>query len=511
MISGGATARDTTQFAQKHAAMTFHPFGRTQWLVSQAGFGGYRVSAGIKEHYQAMVQAIDNGVNLIDTSTNYADGGSEQLVGQVLDDMISNRHVKRGSLVVVSKVGYLQGRNFVLSQERKQQGRPFPDLVPYADGLEHCIHPEFIEDQLTRSLDRLGLKTLDLLLLHNPEYYLSWAGKQNISTGEARKKFYQRIGQAFDHLEKEVARGRIQAYGISANTFPASCRNEDFLGLDEVWPLAEQISKNHHFRAVQFPMNLFESGAALEENQRDGQPVLSYACTKQLGVLVNRPMNAFSGNRLVRLADVEKIGQHTDDDVIQAIGMLNKSEKHLWRKVLPALNLPTPLYRRIKEQAGIGDQLKHHWRNFGHYERWRQFKDGLLWPHMQGVFDFLESYAGQAEALDQWLASHPKKLKAAVRAVGSVYVSGARREIEAIRRQVGSVDGDWDVDGSFSQQALRAVRSTLGVTTVLVGMRRVRYVDDVVEELRRPVAVKVRTASWHQLRTALSRLPWSWR
>ena len=487
--------------------MVFQTLGQTQWQVSQAGFGCYRVSAGVKDHFEAMVRSISNGVNLIDTSTNYSDGGSELLVGQVLEDLIAKDQIAREEVVIVSKVGYLQGRNFELSQERKQQGKPFPDLVLYADGLEHCIHPDFIEDQLTRSLERLGLETLDLLLLHNPEYYLGWAAKHGIPVEEARKKFYQRIGLALHYLEKEVTNGRIQAYGISANTFPASRRDEDFISLSNVWHLAQDVSKNHHFRAIQFPMNLFENGAVLEENQKEGQSLLSYARSKHLGVLINRPLNAFAGNRLVRLADVEKISPHTDEDVIQAIGLLNKSEKILWRKLLPALNLPTPLYQRIKEQASVGDQLKHYWRNFGHYERWRQFKDGLLWPYMQGVFDFLKSYTGQLETLDQWLESHPKKLKAAVKAVGSLYVAGAAREITAIRHQVGSVDEDWDVDGSFSQQAIRALRSTNGVTTVLVGMRRDRYVDDVLEELRRPVAVEERTTSWERLRSALSRFP----
>ena len=505
MITGGATTRGTTQFAENHTAIPYNTLGRTPWQVSQAGFGCYRVSAGIDDHFQAMARSLANGINLIDTSTNYSDGGSERLVGQVLEKLISNEHIAREAIVIVSKVGYLQGQNFLLSQERKQQGEPFSDLVPYGQGLEHCIHPEFIEDQLSRSLERLGLETLDLLLLHNPEYYLGWAAKQGISTDQARKNFYQRIRLAFQFLEKEVARGRIQAYGISANTFPVSRHDEDFVSLEQVWRLAREVSRSHHFRAIQFPMNLFENGAVLEENQRDGETVLSYARSKQLGVLINRPLNAFAQNRLVRLADVEKISRYKDADVIQAIGKLNKSEKVLWQKVLPALNLPTPLYRRIKDQAGVGDQLKHHWRNFGHYERWRQFKDGLLWPHLQGVFDFLKPYTGQMETLDQWLASHPQKLNAAVRAVGSLYVAGAAREIDAIRRQVAAADAAWDIEGSFSQQALRAVRSTIGVSAVLVGMRRIHYVDDVLEELRRPVEIQDRTSSWKRLQAALAR------
>jgi aryl-alcohol dehydrogenase-like predicted oxidoreductase len=86
-------------------------------------------------------------------------------------------------------------------------------------------------------------------------------------------------------------------------------------------------------------------------------------------------------------------------------------------------------------------------------------------------------------------------------------VAGAAREIDAIRRQVAAADAAaWDVEGSFSQQALRAVRSTIGVSAVLVGMRHTRYVDDVLEELRRPVEIQDRTASWKRLRAALTNL-----
>jgi hypothetical protein len=47
--------------------------------------------------------------------------------------------------------------------------------------------------------------------------------------------------------------------------------------------------------------------------------------------------------------------------------------------------------------------------------------------------------------------------------------------------------------------ALRALRSTDGVTSVLVGMRHRLYVEDVLAELRRPVAVKERDEAWERL------------
>lgn len=506
MITGAATANGTRAYAQKHRRLQFNPLGRTKWRVSQAGFGCYRVSVGIDAHFEAMTHAITNGINVIDTSTNYTDGGSERLVGRVLSQAISENRISRDQLVVVSKVGYLQGENYRLSQTRKGMGNPFSELVPYGKGLEHCIHSEFIQDQLSRSLARLELETLDLLLLHNPEYYLGWAVKQASALNESRNTFYQRIRRAFEYLEKEVALGRIQAYGISANTFPEHRRDAEFVSLERVWEAAQDVSENHHFRVIQLPLNLFETGAVTTANQSNGQSVLDFARDKHLGVLVNRPLNAFHGDRLMRLADVEQIEPHSDEDVIQAISLLNKSEKVLWRKFLPELNLPTPLYGRLKDQISVGDQLKHHWRNFGSYGRWRQFKDGLLWPYVQGVFDFLKPHADNFEALEQWLRSHQKKLEAAVKAVGSLYVNNAVREITAIKQKVRACDVDWNMGGPLSQLAIRVLRTTSGIHAVLVGMRQARYVNDVLEELVRPAEAAERTDAWKHLHTALTAL-----
>lgn len=219
-IPGKATAVSTQQYFQQHPGMSTAAVPGLGWQISQAGFGSYRIAAGQKHHEQALRQALQSGINLIDTSSNYGDGDSERLVGRMLAELIDADELKREQVVVVSKVGYLQGFNYALAQQRKQAGRPFPNLVKYADGLDHCIHPDFLDDQLTRSLERLNLETLDVYLLHNPEYYLSWAQRRPIPLDEARQTYYQRIRLAFDFLEQAVADGRIQSYGISSNTFP---------------------------------------------------------------------------------------------------------------------------------------------------------------------------------------------------------------------------------------------------------------------------------------------------
>ena len=499
MIKGYATIDGVTEYADRNSQLSYVDLGRTGLLVSQAGFGGYRISSGVAHHEKALKNAIRSGINLIDTSANYADGGSETLVGQVLDDLTAAGEVTREQIVVVSKVGYLQGENFALSQQRKSEGRAFQELVEYSQGLEHCIHPGFLEDQLTRSLARLNLETLDGYLLHNPEYYLGWADKHGLPLEEARTEYYRRIRAAFEYLENEVEQGRIRFYGISSNTFPAAAGDSEFTCLQTVWEIAESISVDHHFRIAQMPFNLLEPGAELEVNQPADRSVLAFAKAKGLGVLINRPLNAFAANRLFRLADLAQTRRMETNAVIEKIRLLIKSETRLWKKIIPDLDIPRGLRIRIKQQNEVGDHLKHYWKNFGSFENFRQAQKGMYWPRVQGVLDFLTPHAGENENLAQWLESHPVRLAEALEAVGSIYVEEAARALNHIVYALNEADSDWAQEGSLSQKAIRALRSTTGVSVVLVGMRREAYVEDVLAELHRPVEQTDRQDSWHKL------------
>ena len=470
-------------------------------MVSGAGFGGYRVNAGVAAHEEALKKALTGGINLIDTSANYADGGSEQLVGQVLKDLIESDRITREQVVVVSKGGYLQGNNYALSQQRKNDGKPFEEIVEYADGLEHCIHPGFLDDQIGRSLERLGLETLDGYLLHNPEYYLGWAYKQGMDRESVEVEYYRRIDQAFRYLEEEVDSGRIRFYGISSNTFPAPVDDPEFTALKRVWEIAESIGRDHHFRVIQLPFNLFETGAAVEKNQPEGKTVLNLAREERLGVLINRPLNAFTGRRMVRLASMDVRSRMDYKEIIQRIKDLAQSETRLWRKILPGMeSIPGGLRVRIKQQGCFAETLKHHWRTFGSYERWREAKDGIFLPRIQGVMDFLKAHADKNSDLAEWIPSHERTLDRAFRAVASIYADDAVALEKRILTMLAKADDAWGKSGTLSQKAIRALVSTAGVSTVLVGMRKEAYVSDVLDELHHPIDKADRTDAWNRLR-----------
>ncbi|MGB5987253.1 MAG: aldo/keto reductase [Desulfobacterales bacterium] len=503
MIPGHATPEGTRRYHQTHAGLDFRALGQTGLTASQIGFGGYRVAQGIAAHRWALTEALLQGINLIDTSTNYADGQSEALVGEVLAELIGGGRIARDEVVIVSKVGYLQGANFELSQQRKAQGRPFPELVPYGQGLEHCLHPEFIADQLTRSLERLGLETLDVYLLHNPEYYLSWGQKKDIALDTLRKEYYRRLKAAFRHLEREAEKGRLQYYGVSSNTFPVPRENGQFTDLSQLDEIAAQIAaesgKAHRFRVIQLPLNLLESGAALEPNQPGSQTCLSWAAARKIAVLVNRPLNAFDGRQLLRLADPEVRPQLSDDEIVSAIEAAAQSEKTFVQNLLPRLELSLSLTQRLSEQLGTADSLKQHWRDFGSYGHWRQVRDDLLMPRIRGVFDFLQSQEPEIEGLQGWLAQHPQTLTAAFEAVDSVYVGSLLRRLRALKQRLQAADPEWADAPSLSRMAVRALRSTAGVSTVLVGMRQKAYVQEMIAELEHSISAQDREDAWRML------------
>ncbi len=302
---GAASVEGTRRYAHRAIeqgipSSAYRALGRTSLFTSSLGFGSYRIDDRTPEHASALEKALLGGVNLIDTSTNYTDGSSEICIGNVI------ARKQREELIVVSKVGYVQGQALALARTREQRGSAFPEMVKYTEGCWHCIHPEFLADQLGRSLGRLRVEKVDAYLLHNPEYFFTDATKRRkgVSLETLQGEFYDRIRRAFSHLEDEVRSGRIGFYGVSSNTFGAMASDPEATSLERMWTIAGEVTPEHHFAIVQLPANLFESSAILTRNNVTGtKTVLEFAQEHDLAVLINRPLNAFYREQLIRLAD----------------------------------------------------------------------------------------------------------------------------------------------------------------------------------------------------------------
>ncbi len=500
----GATAGATAAWLARFPARAVQPLGGTGLSVSAAGFGCYRVTAGSGGHEAALRHALRGGVNLIDTSTNYADGGSERLVGAVLAGLQGEDGPSREAIVVVSKAGYLQGRNLERARERAAAGRPFEDVVELDERLSHCIHPAFLEDQLTRSLQRLELDSLDVLLLHNPEYYLAWAAREELSAGPARAEYERRLAAAFAHLEDEVARGRIGWYGVSSNTFPAPADDPEHTSLQRVLELAAGVRADHHLAVVQWPMNLLERGAATDPSQPDGRTPLALARDEGLAVLVNRPLNAIVGDELVRLVTVAAPPATVDphavgDELYNLVGL----EEGFRARVLPSLDVPPEARGPLAGAFSAGQMLQARWTSFPGLTRWSELRNQVLVPRAREAAGYLRRGGSLPRAAADWLDGYLSNLEAVCDAITAHYQARDAERGAALHAAVAEADPEWGQAPNLSRAALRALRTTAGVTCVLVGMRRPPYVEEVLAELEAPYLSSDRDRAWGRLDAAL--------
>ena len=491
-IPGHATAAGTAEVARRAAPSAPHGYtalGSTGLTVSRLGFGGYRVDDQTPEHRQALEAALAAGCNLLDTSTNYTDGGSERLFGAALEALLGRGGRAREGLVVVSKIGYVQGGNLDLAREREAKGTPFPEMVKVSDDCWHCIHPEFLADQLRRSRDRLRLRTLDVCLLHNPEYFLADARKRRARDLQAtRAEFHRRLREAFAFLEEAARRGEILWYGVSSNSAVLPPGDPEATSVGRMLAAAEEAGgSGHHFRVLQIPMNLFEPGGALERNTgpQDGRTALEQAAASGLGVLINRPLNAFVDNRLLRLADPPLPAQEAA--IPDLLARLRDLEQEFAAEIAPRLDAPAggassdPLFRFIDQLAELPDQID----DFAH---WQQIAQQYAIPRINHLAAALgrATAGGHEENWSRWWARCLPAIQSLLQEIGRRAAEGSRKRTAAVS---GVIDPALPAERRaepLSRKALWTVASTPGVSTVLVGMRRPEYVGDAMTILSWP-------------------------
>jgi aryl-alcohol dehydrogenase-like predicted oxidoreductase len=482
-LPGRATADATAAHARRFG-VTPRQLGRTRLMVAPVGFGGYRVHIDSPVHRQALDEALRAGVNLVDTSANYTDGGSERMIGAGLSALAGV--VPREAVVVVSKVGYMQGE--ALAHGRR---RGYPDVVEYQPECWHCIHPEYLADQLAVSRERLGLATVDVLLLHNPEYFfIDRRNRRGRVDAADRDSFYARVRAAFAFLEQAVARGEIAWYGVSSNGFAYADDAADRTDLARMLALAREVGgEAHHFAVAQLPRNLYELGA--HAPGAPGDP-LAVAAAHDVGVLVNRPLNAFIADppRTIRLADVTG-PQDQPRDPTPLLREVQRRED-AWQHDL-GRRAADQLVTADKDPA-LRDQLLHHTFRWGHelgrglaairdLQHWLHVRNGVIATHMGQVSNTLltELTGATLEAFRAWWEDYSGALLAALDGVEDGHRARAQATNEAIGDRLAPALPETWHELPLSQRAVLALLAApppAAVSAVLVGMRRPAYVHD---------------------------------
>lgn len=271
-----ATSEGTARFTGRHPGLRENAFFRSvrNLSVGSLGIGTYLGKpddATDRVYTEALLAAAGNGVNFFDTAINYRGQRSEQCIGAAL------KQLQRDEIVVCTKAGFLT-----------QGAVPASLAAEDVAGGIHSMAPDFLSDQIERSLANLAIDTIDVFYLHNPETQLGFVGGAAFDT---------RLARAFERLEQLVQQGKIRWYG--AATWDGF-RKKGALSLERMVELAtEAAGEDHHFRFAQLPFNfamveayLDRPRSVLETAARLGVAVVASASLLQKRVLEQMPDTA---------------------------------------------------------------------------------------------------------------------------------------------------------------------------------------------------------------------------
>lgn len=451
-LAGHASSQPTERRCQELLPERFKTLGKTGLKVSPIGFGGYRIHRAIGDHQQALQQALRQGCNLVDTAAIYTEGNSERCVGAALSELVRRGDVQRDEVVVVSKIGIHQAL-----KGRATEGQ-FEDktVEPVGPGVGYSLNAEALDRQLSETLNRLGLETLDVCLLHNPEMLLNTI---------SRVQLVNQLRGAFEWLETQAAAGRIQWFGLSSNTLglPGG------ISLEE---LNEAASGFDRFAVVQVPLNPLEVQVL---------PVIEQLAKRGIGVLTNRPLNAITDDTLVRLSDAapdpaapDYLNAHA---TVAALEGEFRSQLGAVLGAVPEIDLPAD--ELFSWSGRIGDY------EVSSRELWEEFEQGVLTPQLSAIIAAMDrAFDGKSlgDVWRDWRQRYTESLQLLVAAAQQRAAEASNRRTQPFRQALlqGSAKRG---DASLSQLVVWGLSSEPSVGCVLVGMRSAKYVQDALATL----------------------------
>ena len=199
-----------------------------------------------EELMEVIYTSFERGIRIVDTASNYYAGIAEKCIGRVISSL--NRRGRSQEIIVFTKAGQLTNGEI---QERDSCGK----------GIESqywCFEPDYLEMSIKRSQERLGLKQLDCVFLHNPEDGQS----------DEKTKVTDVLLDAIPVFEKLCSEGVLKCWGIASwSGFYRKYGDPKSIQLMEIFQYLDREYKEHHFAAIQCPFGMWNR----EEFNRNSQ------------------------------------------------------------------------------------------------------------------------------------------------------------------------------------------------------------------------------------------------
>jgi aryl-alcohol dehydrogenase-like predicted oxidoreductase len=286
MISGKATPQGTASYATKHAAAHAEHWRPALGLtVSSVGMGTYLGNADPVtdgKYAAATGKALSLGLNVLDSAANYRYQRSERNIGAGLKKAIDDGIVTRDQVILCSKGGFIPGDWGPPTREWFQETYVKSGILGAGDVVEpgHSMAPKYLKHEVDQSRKNLGVETIDVYHVHNPETQLPVVGPED---------YYKRLTEAFRALEECAAEGKIQWYGTATwHAYRVPAGTEAAVSIEKTVACARAAGgENHRFRVLQLPFNLAMPEARLAATQeRGGAEVSALEAAEALGLTV---------------------------------------------------------------------------------------------------------------------------------------------------------------------------------------------------------------------------------
>jgi len=194
--------------------MKYRRFGRTDWQVSEIGYGMWGMAGWTgsddQESLASLQLAIDLGCNFFDTAWGYGEGHSESLLGQII------RANPDKKLYTATKI---PPKNFIWPSQREFT-------------LDDCFPPDHIEEYVTSSLTNSGLDSFDLMQFHVWEDHFIDDDRWIKKVSELKEQgLFKAIGISVNRWEpwnavRTVKSGLIDAVQVIYNIFDQNPEDE---------------------------------------------------------------------------------------------------------------------------------------------------------------------------------------------------------------------------------------------------------------------------------------------
>lgn len=185
--------------------------------LGAAPLGGLFSRSSDADAMETVRASVAAGINYIDVAPHYGQGLAEKRIGLAVSD------IPRRSFTLSTKVGRLL--------EETEEGTPqgnWPEALQFATVYDTSRRG--IVRSLDDSLERMGVASVDILFLHDPDRYAPNA-----------TALRSMIGEAYDTLAMLREQGRVKAIGIGVNS-PDPCLTALELGRWDCFVLAGSYS-----------------------------------------------------------------------------------------------------------------------------------------------------------------------------------------------------------------------------------------------------------------------------